>query len=370
MNTVLKSVFCLLVLFGVTFGAFLWMPASMNYHITERYVLNAGEQGASVYLGLLEPISGPYQRVRNRTVEWQGEQQYEIKPCVEVVKLSGELAPGSTSQVVIDYDVRISYGVVFWNEETDECLLESEAAIESDHPLIEEQASKITLGRSLLDVYRVYDYVIEHMTWSGNEPDCVSKSTALEAYQLGVGSCCEYSRLMVALCRASDIPSRAVSGIQLPYMDFPGSSQVGTREHPGEGHAWVEFSNGYLWTMADPTWGTRGWQILQFMRSDGRHLRYGGADMEAKFYQELRDWATQQAPIAAKRFSALKYVLASDSEAVQIIPEVTVRKGWDGRWLNTVVVLAVTTILLCYVRDSFRWRSTNPESGDQEEGEL
>ncbi len=367
MKTALKCIFCLVVLFGVTFGTFLWLPASMRYHITERYVLNAGEQQAKVYLGLLAPVSGSYQRVDNLKVDWQGEQQRETRPCVEMIKLSDELPPGSMRQVVVEYDVRVSYGLVFWIEEADECLLQSQAYIESDHPLIQEKASKITVGRSMLDAYRIYDFTAKYLTWSDANSDCIRGSTALEAYQSGTGSCGEFSRLMVAMCRAADIPSRDITGILLPDLEFPGAHRVGYREHPGEAHAWVEFSNGYVWTLADPAWGSGGWQIMQFARNDGRHLRYGGAELEGKVYLELRDWAAQQAPIAARRFSAMKYVLAVNSEGVRIMPEMTVRKVWDGRWLNTILVLAITTILLSYLRDRRFSNSRRTGSSDQED---
>ena len=122
-------------------------------------------------------------------------------------------------------------------------------------------------------------------------------------------------------------------------------------DHPGEAHAWVELSNGYLWTLADPVWGSGGMQILQFGRNDGRHLRYGCADLEGDIYQELRIWATQHAPLVAKRFAALKYVLSAEPQNMRLTSNVAIQKGWDGRWLNALVLLVITTVVLCRLRD-------------------
>lgn len=233
----------------------------------------------------------------------------------------------------------------------DECNVEPQDMIESDHPLIQERAAQIASGVSIWDAYRVYDFTRSYLTWSDEESDCVGGASALSAYQSGEGECGEFARLMVALCRALGIPSRPISGVLMPNLEFSGTSVSTEGEHPGQAHAWVEFSNSYLWTMADPAWGSAGWPIMQFARNDGRHLRYGGADLEGKVYQEMRDWATQQAPLTAKRFAALKYVLTADPRGVRMTPSVSVRKGWEGRWLNTLLVLVLMTFILCWFRN-------------------
>ena len=220
-----------------------------------------------------------------------------------------------------------------------------------DHPLIRDRAAQIASGISLVDAYRLYDFTSGYLNWTAIDADCVGGASALGAYQSGIGECGEFSRLMVALCRAAGIPSRPISGILLPNLEFPGMSTSSQGEHPGQAHAWVEFSNRYVWTIADPAWGSAGWGFMQFGRNDGRHLRYGGAELEGKVYQELRDWATQQAPLTAKRFAALKYVLAAEPQDVRVAPGLSISKGWDGRWLNAVLVLGVMTLLLCRIRD-------------------
>jgi hypothetical protein len=179
------------------------------------------------------------------------------------------------------------------------------------------------------------------------------EKSALEAYESGFGECGEFSRLMVALCRASGIPSLVVSGIVLPDSGPYAGATTSTWDHPGGSHAWVEFSDGDIWSMADPAWGASTWEGLYFGRNDGRHISYGCINQEGEVYSQLRQWATQRGALIDNEFAALKFVATADKAGVILTPSVTVKKGWDGRWLNAILVLLLTTFVLCKLRNRF-----------------
>jgi hypothetical protein len=153
---------------------------------------------------------------------------------------------------------------------------------------------------------------------------------------------------MVALDRAAGIPSQQISGILLPVLTFPGNSLSLTGLHPAQSHAWIEFHVPVGWSMADPGCSLCGWRIFQFARNDGRHVSYGEASLEGQIYNEMWLWALRNGTLLDSKFAAFKYVFSADSVEVSMTPSVTIQSKWDGRWLNTLLVTALTTILLRY----------------------
>jgi len=176
----------------------------------------------------------------------------------------------------------------------------------------------------------------------------------MEAYESKAGNCTGYSSLMVALCRASGIPSQQISGIVLPEL-LPSEllpfqqTQAKTWEHTGEAHGWVEFYTENGWETADPTFASRTLDYFQFGWSDGTHLSYGDAECECKIFDDVYKWATSQAYLIGQSFSAIKFVATADPPVVFITPTVTVKKGWDGRIFNTFVVWSITLIPILVV---------------------
>jgi len=351
LNSGIGILFCFVLIFAATFGAFMGLPASLHYHISEHYSLSASQESALVYLGVLVPQSGPYQTIKDLRVLWDGEQDRESTPCVDVIKLSGLVTSGTSQDAIIEYQVRLSHGIVLWRAQPDSCHLLPDCMVESDHPDIVARANQIVDGTSWRDAYRIFTFTKNYFSPAGDFVNCSMEMSALEAYQSGTGECGEYSRLMVALCRASGIPSLVTSGILLPDSSSFAAAQSQTWGHPGVAHAWVEFSDRNIWSMADPAWGASTWDILHFGRNDGRHLSYGCINHEGSVYTEMLQWADQHGSLIGKEFAALKFVAAADADHVTIAPVVTVRKGWDGRWLNALLALTATTFLLYFVRN-------------------
>jgi len=104
---------------------------------------------------------------------------------------------------------------------------------------IESKAKKLSEGSDLKTVKNVFNFVTNHMQY---EPMKGHSKGAKKSLENGIGDCTEYSELMVALCRASKIPARVISGYAL--ID---NKKV-------EYHSWVEvFLAEYGWTPFDPT---------------------------------------------------------------------------------------------------------------------
>lgn len=69
-------------------------------------------------------------------------------------------------------------------------------------------------------------------------------TSAIDTYQRQIGVCRDYAHLMIAMCRALNIPARFCSGI-----DFGAPSSLG----PTDFHAYVEVLLGGRWYIFDPS---------------------------------------------------------------------------------------------------------------------
>ncbi|MGD9581837.1 MAG: transglutaminase family protein [Vampirovibrionia bacterium] len=122
-------------------------------------------------------------------------------------------------------------------------FLKPEKFIESNDPLIIQTASTIKNMTDVEMVAYIYKYVIDNMHYDKYNPKDVGAKNALLRKQ---GDCSEYSDLMVALCRAKNIPARVVTG----YTSYTYSA-IDTPKH-----AWVEaYLKGIGWVPFDPTLG-------------------------------------------------------------------------------------------------------------------
>ena len=86
----------------------------------------------------------------------------------------------------------------------------------------------------------IFKWVSNNLRPSGYTPH---DRGALYALKNKTGDCTEYAFLFVALCRASGIPARGVSGY------ICDRSQI---LKPGAYHDWAEFYDGGTWKLADP----------------------------------------------------------------------------------------------------------------------
>jgi hypothetical protein len=335
-------------------GAYLWLPAKVRYHIVEKHTVSVSDGQARVNIGIIVPKSGPYQTVSSPIIQWSGEQEWISYAYIDTGKLWGEIEGAQPQQAVLEYDVILRQGKAAWESPAEKQFTLPGEGIESDHPSFTTKALELDN-----DPYKIYQFTSQHVVFS--EEDCIHTDTsALDAYRLATGACCAYSRLMVALCRAAGTPARMIIGAILPdnYFPIPHRDAAGI---PGAGHAWVEYYSQGKWYLADPSWGKGYLSLMEFNRSDGRHLSYG----ERNNFYEVRDrlfhWASGQSFIAEE---GLTYIIASSKDTVSVSSEIGITKKWDGRWVNTLAVTVIVTFSLCKIRDKLypSEKSSNPKT--------
>lgn len=85
-------------------------------------------------------------------------------------------------------------------------------------------------------------WVQDHVRFQGNTSN--SNTSALDTLIERVGICRDFAHLMIALCRAANLPARMVSG-----MDYGADPVLG----PPDFHAYVEVFFGDRWYIFDPS---------------------------------------------------------------------------------------------------------------------
>lgn len=339
-------IICLLLLSASTLAAYIILPAKVNYRVSKTFIISQPMEEARVFLGLLLPRSGPYQIVDNLSIQWDSEQEINPQAYLDLLKLSSGIAPGDQQAAVVQYDIVLWQGSAAWQASVDKSDLQPQVGIESNNANIEQAAREITAGTSDDQAYQIFKFASNHLEYS--ETGCEDTNvSALEAFQTKIGACMAYSRLMVALCRAAGIPAKMIIGTVLPDVFFS-LPQVGTSSIPGSGHAWVEFNSQNSWYMADPSCGQTFPDWLIFKRNDGRHLSLGDYDRFVDSKEELVGWATKNASLKDIQLTS---VFASNSDQTEITSETKIRKTWDQRWLNVVIVLIIVVFVLSKLRD-------------------
>jgi hypothetical protein len=111
--------------------------------------------------------------------------------------------------------------------------------------------------------------------------------------------------------------------------------------------------------MADPTTGSGYLNWLQFGSNDGHHLSYREFEQEGKTFVEMARWVKNHGTLIDSEHASLKFAASADSGQVSITPSSYIRKGWDGRWVNTLVSLTLTTFILCKLRNRLIQQKTN-----------
>jgi len=119
-----------------------------------------------------------------------------------------------------------------------EPYLRAEKYLEKNNPVIRNLARSIHGDNEIEIVNKAHRLVTRRMKYGGYIKNDVG---AVKAYSTGSGDCTEYSDLLVALCRAKDIPARAITGYVINNKgDTPR-------------HNWVEaYFKQYGWVPFDP----------------------------------------------------------------------------------------------------------------------
>ncbi|MFN2225449.1 MAG: transglutaminase-like domain-containing protein [Anaerolineae bacterium] len=346
------AVYLVIMAVGVVLSFFV-LPATVRYRVTERYLLDAGRPEVPVRLGVLVPKTGPYQSVSRVGITWDGFASQEPRDEVDLVRLDGVTPEGGRLLATLEYDVTLWQGPARWQAPVEAWQLAPQDEIESDNPLLAGQAARLTGAPSREGAYAIYRFTAGHLDWpSGSRPG--DDQSAVAAYQSGVGACGESANLMTALCRAADIPARSITGLALPPTP-PLLSRKATWSHPAGSHAWVEVYTGQAWELADPSWASRlPFDRLWFGRNDGMHLSYGERAAHARLLREVQDWAEAGSELVAAMSAPLRFVASAQVEGVTVEPSVTVRKGWDGRWMTMLGWLAGSVLVFSWIERRLR----------------
>ena len=96
------------------------------------------------------------------------------------------------------------------------------------------------LSHGYLRVQAIRDWVLSRVTFHANTSN--EHTTALDTLRSGMGVCRDFSHLMIALCRALNIPARFVTGI-----DYGSDPALG----PTDFHAYVEVYLDARWYIFD-----------------------------------------------------------------------------------------------------------------------
>lgn len=91
-------------------------------------------------------------------------------------------------------------------------------------------------------VQAIRDWVLQRTTFASNTSN--SNTSAIDTLLEHVGVCRDFAHLMIALCRAINIPARFTTGI-----DYGADPSLG----PTDFHAYVEVYLGHRWYMFDPS---------------------------------------------------------------------------------------------------------------------
>lgn len=91
-------------------------------------------------------------------------------------------------------------------------------------------------------VQAIRDWVLQRTTFASNTSN--SNTSAIDTLLEHVGVCRDFAHLMIALCRAINIPARFTTGI-----DYSADPSLG----PTDFHAYVEVYLGDRWYMFDPS---------------------------------------------------------------------------------------------------------------------
>jgi hypothetical protein len=338
------------------------IPASVHYHLTERYLFSSSPQDATIYLAVIVPKTGAYQTVENTHVTWNGTQEQVSYPSFDALIFQGTIRPGETQEATVSYDVTLEQGPARWVAPVLEFQNQPQTDIESNQAVFINQSAQIVRGQTRADAYAIYVFTSDYLSWPQGARIGEGQS-ALTAYATRVGGCGEFANLAVALYRAAHIPAQAITGLALPSLP-PFWSDTQTWNHPGGAHAWVEVYTESGWEMADPSWGS-SWPAplkgIWFGRNDGSHLSYGESGQYTQRYDELFAVGKQQGTLIGAMSNPLHFVSSASTEGVVVTPSVMLQKGWDGRWVVTGSLYLLLLVSIRVLENYFKRPKVAPD---------
>ncbi|MFW5714267.1 MAG: transglutaminase-like domain-containing protein [Brevefilum sp.] len=349
---VIRTSILVLVSLAIIILSLYWLPGDLHYRITETYQFSGNESGSLTFVVLL-PTTGQYQEVFEPEITWPGTVEEHQDGRLQVVRLTTDLRAGESVEAQIAYSVHLWQGKAVWyGELMNPEDLSATPEIQSDDPAIQTKAEELRVNNNQRRTARkIFEFTNQHLKWPDDSrinPDI----SALDSLQSGIGGCTERACLMAALSRAEGIPTRVITGLAMPdSIPFVPISEVWN--HPAGAHAWVETYFDHTWHFADPSWANQFLKRDLFGWVDGLHLAFDEIDQENAVYAPLIAEAEENGTWIAAMNAPLRFVAYSNLsfEEMQFIPEVTLRKVWDSRYLLFVSLILILWILSWVARD-------------------
>lgn len=195
--------------------------------------------------------------------------------------------------------------------------LKADISIEVNDPGIQAKAKALTenITNPYDKTFEIFRFVNTSMNYNTNSQ--YANKGALSALTYKKGVCEDYSQLFVALCRASGIPSRTVSGYRnWNFGIYSANDLTNVR------HMWAEiYLPGYGWTIAEPTGAPQSDNVLMNLfgkaLNPAEHIASGykagnyngGANFTSNF-----DRTKISTPIMNTTFNAILNII--DGEAI------------------------------------------------------
>jgi len=155
-------------------------------------------------------------------------------------------------------------------------------------------------------VQAIRDWVLRHVTFTSNSS--TANTSAVDTLIERVGICRDFAHLMIALCRALNIPARFTTG-----TDYGADPVLG----PPDFHAYVEAYVGDRWYIFDPSGTAIPMGLVRF--GTGRDAAdvafatiFGNVQSHAPV---IRAWAVQDVSLGAKLPHHCRDALSTDSGA-------------------------------------------------------
>lgn len=242
---------------GVAFGA------ERNYILTKEYTYESLRASGALSSGFVEILIGNV-----NFVQYQEDNEIIITPLPDEIReddfgnlyayfdLSG-LRPNQDFKVTIKRDCKVTtYEELIpartdsiINEET-EIYLEPSEYIDSEDPELISKAKQITENNTTdyKKAESIFEYVNVNMSY--DESSAYANKGSLSALKSMKGVCEEFTTLFVAMCRAVDIPSRAIEGYQVEDVES-GDEIV---DYKLLNHVWAEiYLDEFGWVPVEPT---------------------------------------------------------------------------------------------------------------------
>lgn len=255
-----KISFLILLLLVVLAGTV--SASSEKYLLTKEYVYESTKT-VPITSGYVEILVG-----KTNFVQYQKDESVVITPTPDEFReddfgnvyayfnMNG-LRPGQKFKITIKRDSLVSTyeeliptrSNTVINNDT-KVFLEPAERIDSDEPELIAKAKEITKDQTTdyKKAQAIFEYVNVKMTY--DESSAYANKGSLSAFKNMRGVCEEFTTLFAAMCRAVDIPTRAVEGYRIED-DISGDTVIGQK---AVNHVWPEiYLEDYGWVPVEPT---------------------------------------------------------------------------------------------------------------------